>query len=145
MLKKNYFVFLFLCVLLVGCVSTVSTERPFTNVYEGETEKLLEGTRWELVDLKSSDNFTLIVEFIAGGTMSWYTIPDNYNTPLSENSTWERIGNTVIFNARNGFYLYEGIIRIIDEKGTVTGRYKTGYDRRVLKSHPQGDFSMIEL
>ena len=65
-MKKKIFEFCFVCfyvVLLTGCVST---QRPFTKVYTGETEQMLLNTRWELQDLKSIDKFTLIVEFGAG-------------------------------------------------------------------------------
>ena len=124
-MKKNFFVFClvsFFVVLLMGCVST---QRPFTKVYTGETEQLLLNTRWELVDLKSFDQFTLIVEFGAGGVVSWYNVPDSYNKMLSEKSTWKRDGDDVIFNSNSGRYLYEG--KIDTNNGTITGRYKTGH------------------
>ena len=62
------------CMLLIGCVS-IETERPFTEIYAGEEEQLLGGTRWELFDLKSSDNFSMIVEFHVDGTLSCITFP----------------------------------------------------------------------
>ena len=131
-----------LFVLLAGCAST---QRPFTSTYKGEAEPLLAGTRWELQDLKSIDNLTFVVEFQADGSVLWYNLPRQFNASLSEKSTWERTGNNVVFNARNGFYLYEGRITIVeDDKNTAAGRYKTGYDKRVLKSNPSGDFSMTE-
>ena len=67
-MKTKFFIFCSIVfVLLVGC----STERPFTKVYTGETEQLLLNTRWELVDLKSTDKFTMIVEFGSEGAVSW--------------------------------------------------------------------------
>jgi hypothetical protein len=131
----------FFAVLLAGCVST---QRPFTKVYTGETEQLLLNTRWELVDLKSADKLAFIVEFGAGGAVSWYNIPERYNSILSEKSTWERVGDDVIFNSRNGFYLYEG--KIDTNAGTIAGRYKTGFSNNYLinkSPYPEGDFSMV--
>jgi hypothetical protein len=120
--------------------------RPFTEIYAGEEEPLLSGTRWELVDLKSSDNFSMIVEFHDDGTLSWYNIPDSYNGVISEKSTWERKGYDLFFNARDGFYLYEGHISAIDEDKKVVGRYKTGFPRlSKSKTNPSGDFVMTRL
>jgi len=133
-------IFVLFCVSLAGCVST---ERPFTKIYTGESDPLLGGTRWELVDLKSTDNFTLLVEFGFDGFVSWYNIPESYNAMLSENSTWERNGNDLVFNAKNGFYLYEGKIGIINGKNSITGRYKTGY-KKPVRTNPLGDFLMME-
>ena len=143
MKKGNYILNLISIFLLMFLMSCVSTQRPFKNIYIGETEHLLTGTRWELRDLKSTDNFMLYVEFNDGGTMSWYNIPDSYNAFLSENSTWERSGNDLIFNARDGFYLYEGRINNFNEEFSVVGRYKTGY-ARPIKTHPTGDFNMTK-
>ena len=148
-MKKNVFysvcILGVLCMLLIGCVSE-ATERPFTEIYAGEEEPLLSGTRWELIDLKSSDNFTMIVEFQVDGSLSWYNIPDSFNGVISEKSTWERKGNDLVFNAHNSFRLYEGEINETDEDMTVVGRYKTGYSwRSGLKSYPSGDFMMKKL
>ena len=145
MKKKNcIFRFIFILGLFsVLSISCVSTQRPFRKVYQGETEQLIGGTRWELIDLRSSDNFTLYVEFSDEGTVSWYNIPERYNAILSEKSTWERNGDDLVFNSSNGYYLYEGKISIIDGQNTVAGQYKTGY-RRPLRSHPVGNFSMIK-
>ena len=143
MKKGNYFLKLISFFLLLLSMSCVSTQRPFKNKYIGETEHLLTGTRWELCDLKSIDNFIPCVEFNDGGIMSWYNIPDIYNVFLSENSTWERSGNDLIFNARDGFYLYEGRINYLNEEFSVVGRYKTGYSRPI-KSYPTGDFIMTK-
>jgi hypothetical protein len=146
-MKKNVFYSVYilgvLCMLLIGCVST---ERPFTEIYAGEEELLLSGTRWELFDLKSSDNFSMIVEFHVDGTLSWYNIPDSYNGVISEKSTWERKGYDLVFNAHNSFRLYEGEINETEEDMTVVGRFKTGYARRSgIKSYPSGDFMMKRL
>ena len=123
-MKAKFFMFcsISFIILLTGCLSV---ERPFNKVYTGETEQLLLNTRWELVDLKSFDQFTLIVEFGAGGVVSWYNVPDSYNKMLSEKSTWKRDGDDVIFNSNSGRYLYEG--KIDTNNGTITGRYKTGH------------------
>jgi hypothetical protein len=143
-MKKTILMFCsvsFFVVLLAGCLSV---ERPFTKVYTGETEQLLLNTRWELVDLRSFDQFTLIVEFGAGGAMSWYNIPDSYNKMLSEKSTWKRDGNDVIFNSNNGRYLYEG--KIDTTNGTIAGIYKHGTTKRTLsQSFPEGNFSMVKI
>jgi hypothetical protein len=140
-MKKNIFYSVCLlgvfCILLMGC----ATQRPFKKTYKGEAEQLLSGTRWELYDLKSNDNFSIIVEFHVDGTLSWYNIPDNYNGFISEKSTWERNSNDLVFNARNGFYLYEGKI---NGDSAIVGRYKTGYDPR-FESQPVGDFTMKKL
>ena len=146
-MKRNGFCTVFilgtLCMLLIGCVSTA---RPFTEIYAGEEEPLLSGTRWELVDLKSSDNFSMILEFNVDGTLSWYNIPDSYNGVISEKSTWERNGNDLVFNAHNSFRLYEGEIYATDAGITVVGRYKTGYSwDSGLKNYPSGDFMMKRL
>ena len=137
---RFYCLLIFICILLTGCAST---KRPFTDTYKGETEQSLSGTRWTLQDLKSSDNFMLLAEFNADGTVSWYNIPDLFNSSLSKISTWERKGNNVVFNAYDGFYLYEGRIETTVEGRRITGRYKTGYEPPI-KSHPSGDFVMIE-
>jgi len=141
-MKKNIFIFCSVCffvVLITGC----STERPFTKVYTGETEPLLVNTRWELVDLKSTDKFTLIVEFGADGAMSWYNVPDSFNKMLSDKSTWKRDGFDVVFNSNSGHYLYEG--KIDTSNGTITGRYKTGTTKKyLLQTYPEGDFSMVK-
>jgi len=148
-MKKNVFCMVCilgtLCMLLTNCAS-IETERPFTEIYAGEEEPLLCGTRWELFDLKSSDNFSMIVEFNADGTLSWYNIPDSYNDIISEKSTWERNGNDLVFNAHNSFRLYEGEINETDEDMTVVGRYKTGFPRRAgQQNYPSGDFMMKKL
>ena len=145
MKKNNYmirsiFIFGLFTILLISCVST---QRPFNEVYTGEFTFLLRNTKWELFDHKSGDNLSFYVVFNADGTVSWYNIPDRYNAILSENSTWERSGDDLIFNASNGFYLYEGKINFMDGQKTINGRYKTGYTKPI-KSHPTGDFSMIE-
>jgi hypothetical protein len=124
---------------LTGCVST---QRPFKEVYTGETEALLLHTRWELQDLRSSDKYTLIVEFGENGALFWYNA-ENLNNVLSEASTWQRNGNDIVFNSRNGYYLYEGKIDTGNETPTVTGKYKTGYTKP-LKSNPIGDFTMTK-
>jgi len=141
-MKKKVFIFCSVCffVLLIGCVST---QRPFTEVYTGETEQLLLNTRWELQDLKSMDQLTLIVEFGAEGSVSWYNIPDSYNSVLSEKSTWKRNGNDVVFNSNSGYYLYEGKINTNNETLTIAGRYKTGYTKP-KKTYPEGNFSMVK-
>jgi len=142
-MKTKFFMFCsvsFFAVLLIGCLSV---ERPFNKVYTGETEQLLLNTRWELVDLRSFDQFTLLVEFGAGGAMSWYNIPDSYNKMLSEKSTWKRDGDDVIFNSGSGRYLYEG--KIDTNNGTIVGRYKTGTTKKNLsQSYPEGSFSMTK-
>jgi len=142
-MKKDFFIVGFICAILVSVLSCVSTERPFTEVYTGETEQMLLNTRWELLDTKSIDNFTLIVEFGSEGAVIWYNIPDSYNSMLSEKSTWKRVGNNVVFNSKNGFYFYEGEINITGENATIEGKYKTGY-KRPLKSNPVGNFIMTK-
>jgi len=149
-MKEKLFGFASICVfcafsiLLAGCVST---ERPFTQVYTGETEPLLLNTRWELQDLKSMDNLIFIVEFGAEGAVTWYNVPESYNSMLSENSTWERNGNDVIFNSGNGHYLYEGKLDSSGETPTIAGRYKSGYNAGYVmatKTYPEGDFTMTK-
>jgi hypothetical protein len=145
-MAKKFFTLGSICVLLLfffqltGCVST---QRPFKKVYTGETEEFLLNTRWELQDLKSSDNFTLIVEFGANGAVFWYNT-DSFNKILSEASTWKRDSNDVVFNAYNGYYLYEGKIDTSKETPTITGRYKTGHSGPLLKTYPTGDFIMTK-
>jgi len=144
-MKKKFMMFCsvsFYVVLLAGCAST---QKPFTKVYTGETEPLLLNTRWELVDLNSYDQFTLIVEFGAGGVVSWYNIPDSYNAVLSEKSTWKREGDDVVFNSGNGYYLYEG--KIDTNNGTITGSYKTYMSSPYLinnSPYPLKGFSMVK-
>jgi len=144
-MKAKFFIFcsVSFIVLLTGCVSA---QRPFRDVYKGETELLLLNTRWELVDLRSTDKFTVIVEFGADGALSWYNIPDRYNSVLSEKSTWKRDGYDVVFNSRNGFYLYGG--KIDTNNGTIAGKYKTGVSNSYLinkGTYPEGDFSMVYM
>jgi hypothetical protein len=143
-MKSKVFIFCFVsffAVLLAGCLSV---ERPFTKVYTGETEQLLLNTRWELVDTSSLDKFTLIVEFGAGGAVSWYNIPESYNQLLSEKSTWKRDGDDVVFNSGSGRYLYEG--KIDTNNGTIVGRYKTGTSKSHLsQSFPEFNFSMVRV
>jgi len=143
-MKAKFFIFCSICfiALLAGCAST---QKPFLEVYTGEPEPLLLNTRWELVDLKSTDNFTLVVEFGANGAVSWYNIPDSYNRMLSEKSTWQREGDDVVFNSNNGRYLYEGKIDTND--GTILGRYKTYVPSSYLinkSPYPEGNFSMVK-
>jgi len=75
--------------------------------------------------------------------MNWYNVPDSYNDMLSEKSTWKRDGNDVVFNSRNGFYLYEGKINTNNENLTIEGGFKTGYSKP-LKTYPRGDFFMTK-
>jgi hypothetical protein len=145
-MAKKFFTLGCICVLLIffmqltGCAST---QRPFKEVYTGETEEFLLNTRWELQDLKSSDKYTLNVEFGENGAVFWYNA-DRLNSMLSEASTWKRDGSNIIFNSNNGFYLYEGRITGSNETPTITGRYKTGYTKP-QKSNPTGDFIMTKL
>jgi hypothetical protein len=146
-MTKKFFTTGSICVLLIffllltGCIST-ATQRPFTEVYTGETEEFLLNTRWELRDLKSSDGFTLIVEFGENGAVFWCNA-DILNNILSEASTWKRDGNDIVFNSNSGFYFYDGKIDTSNETLIVTGKYKTGYSKPI-KSNPTGDFIMTQ-
>ena len=147
-MKKNYFYWVCIlgafCILLMNCVATPPTPpptyRPFTETYNGEAEQLLSGTKWQLYDLKSSDTFSIFVEFQVDGTLLWYNNSKEYNEIISENSTWERNDDDLVFNASNGYYLYEGKLDESIGELMIIGRYKTGYTG--YGSHPSGDFIM---
>ena len=145
-MKKNIFYWVCIlgafCILLMGCKSTspIPIHRPFTEIYNGEAEQLLSGTIWQLYDLKSNDTFSIFVEFQADGKLFWYNNSEGYNEIISENSTCERNDDDLIFNASNGYYLYEGKLNESIGELMITGRYKTGYIGR--GSHPSGDFIM---
>jgi len=136
------------CILQISCVS--SAQKAFEKVYTGETEELISNKSWLLQDLNTLDKFTFGVVFSADGTVSWYNLPDSYNGPFSEKSTWERIGDDVIFNANRNVYLYEGKLSTVDGKLSITGQYKrrskTGYvsASSAYKISQIGDFIMTE-
>jgi len=107
--------FFAICIFMfVGCESTGPYR--YYNEYKGESEQLLSGTKWQMLNKMPSGSDIYNVDFMQGGNVVYYDSNGQFLRTMSNHTTWQRVGNTVIFIGNYGYVEFEFTLNSTETK-----------------------------